>query len=243
MLRSNLVAVGIVVLCLTGALPLDSESAGAPPGPTFRVFHPPEKANDFGLTAVGGGALKLSQLRGNTVLMGFWRKNCQYCAQEKKYLKQLVETLNRPDLRVLMVNLWDSPDWVARYRRNFADEFIFAVGAPGRKTVYNNEVNGRLMGYYILNEAGEAVYEIGGFPSTYVIDKAGRVVAFHEGLAQWSSPSVLAWVKGLLGPAVDGQTRDGVAGTGPANIKPGADLIPAWLHRLILGAGSPRVTN
>ncbi len=226
-------------LWLTAVMPSVVAAAGAPAGTAFRVFDKPEKAHDFGLTTTDGQSLSLSRLRGSAVLMGFWRKNCQYCGEEKRYLKNLIQTVNRPDLKAVMVNLWDNPDWVRRYAEKFGSAFVFAVGSPDGKKVFNNVVNGRLMGYYVLNDAGDAVYEVRGFPSTYVIDKAGRVVAFHEGLAQWSSPVVVKWIRNLLGP-LEAPAHDTVARTGPTAP---ATQSPALLDRLLSGPMGSGINN
>ena len=55
------------------------------------------------------------------------------------------------------------------------------------------------MGYYVVNEAGEAIYEVKGFPSSYVIDKEGRVIAAHMGMAEWATPPVRNWIASLMG--------------------------------------------
>ncbi|MEW6351621.1 MAG: TlpA disulfide reductase family protein [Thermodesulfobacteriota bacterium] len=229
----------VTLLCVIWVVPSLAGAAGAPVGTAFRVFDKPEKANDFGITTTDGHNLNLSGLRGCAVLMGFWRKDCRYCGEEKQYLKRLVQTVNRPDLRAVMVNLWDNPDWVRRYARSFGSAFTFAVGAPGGKKVFNNVVNGRLMGYYILNEEGEAVYEVRGFPSTYVIDKAGRVVAFHEGMAQWSSPVVVKWIRSLLGP-MEAQAQRTDTSIDPRALSPQR---PALLDRLMSGPMGPEISN
>ncbi len=77
------------------------------------------------------------------------------------------------------------------------------------------------MGYYIVNDQNEAIYEIKGFPSSYVIDKEGRVVAAHMGLAPWNSPPVRKWLSGLVNmaksqPALDSEYE-----------------LPDWLDRLL----------
>jgi hypothetical protein len=77
------------------------------------------------------------------------------------------------------------------------------------------------MGYYIVNEQKEAIYEIKGFPSSYVINKEGQVVAAHMGLAPWNTLSVRKWLSGLVAMARSGPSFD-------TEYEP-----PRWLDRLL----------
>jgi len=113
-------------------------------------------------------------------------------------LRRLVDGANRPDLKVLCVNLWDTPAWIKRYAEGNGGGLLFATGFGEAEPCVANVVGGRLMGYYVVNRNREAVYEVKGFPTTYVIDKDGRVVATHLGMAQWSNPPVSSWISGLL---------------------------------------------
>lgn len=225
----------------------------------FQVFQKPPIANDFPMGTLDGRVFSLSDLKGRVVLLNFWRKNCPYCVHEKGYLKQMVRGLNRTDLEVLCVNLWDSPSWIhQRYGEKKEGILRYATKSDDRKWVIENTVRGRLMGYYVVNEANEAIYEVKGFPSTYVIDKRGRIVATHMGMVDWTSPEVRKWLLSVLGPrpatdsAVDESPHAnplpesrGVSGIGTLkNGNPvanrytgaahGADYqLPEWLDRLL----------
>lgn len=168
-------------------------------GSQFRVFKDHPEANDFAMVTADGSRIRLSDLKGSVVILNFWRRNCHYCVMEKRHLKEMVQKLNRPDLKVVCVNFWDNPAEVKAYGRQNGGELVFAARPDGTRNVMENVVRGRLMGYYVLNEAGEAIYEVKGFPSSYVIDKDGRVIAGHMGLAPWSATSVRNWISGLIG--------------------------------------------
>jgi len=106
--------------------------------------------------------------------------------------------LSNSSLKVLCVNLWDNPAWIRRYAEKEAGDFLFTTRRGESASFVANVVKGRTMGYYVVNAAREAVYEIKGFPTTYVIDKDGRVVATHMGLVRWDNPSVIRWLNGLV---------------------------------------------
>jgi len=176
------------------------QASNGPGDGQFQIFSNPPAASDLKMGSLDGGVFSLSDLRGSVVLLNFWRKDCRYCAQEKRHLKRLVRQINRPDLKVLCVNFWDSPASV-KLQSEPGSELVYASKPDDRQPVLENFVRGRFLGYFVLNEANEAVYEVKGFPSTYVIDKAGRVVASHLGLVDWSAPSVKQWIVGIAGPA------------------------------------------
>jgi peroxiredoxin len=189
----------------------------------FQFFDKTPAANDLAMSAIDGRIFKLSQLRGKVVLLNFWRQNCQYCGLEKKQLRSMVAHLKRPDLLVLSVNLWDDPNWVRSATAKEPADILYATRMGDRQQIIENKVGGRLLGYFVVNEAKEAIYEVKGFPSTYVVDKQGRVVAQHLGMAEWTNPRVQEWLTKLLG-------------TGPAakssETDPGSEG-PAWLDSLL----------
>ncbi len=134
-------------------------------GTQFQMFRKPPMANDFPMGSMDGEVFSLSDLKGKVVLLNFWRKNCPFCVREKGYLERMVQALNRPDLQVLCINLWDSPSWVQRrYGRKDKSSLRYATKSDNRRWVVENKVRGRLMGYYVLNEDNEAIYEVKGFP-------------------------------------------------------------------------------
>ncbi|MDQ7785758.1 MAG: TlpA disulfide reductase family protein [Desulfomonilaceae bacterium] len=223
MSRSGHVAL-VAAFVVIAVLPTWVEEARAIGGPRgFQMFEKPLRANDFTVGSLDGRVFSLSDLKGKVVLLNFWRRNCPYCVREKSYLEHMVKGLDRPDLQVLCVNLWDSPTWIhRRYGREGGRNLVYAAKPDHRRWVVENQVRGRLIGYFVVNEANEPIYEVKGFPSTYVIDKKGRVVAAHMGLADWTSPDVKEWLLRVLGPrpvARDIQWAD--------------YQLPEWLDRLL----------
>ncbi len=166
--------------------------------PDFELYQPPRPAQDLKMMAPDASVFRLSDLKGNVVLLNFWRKDCPYCVQEKAFLKQLAQSINSPEFKIICANLWDSPTWVKSYGRSIGSEIIVAATPPGLRSVLENVVKGRFIGYFVLNEAKEAVYEVKGFPSTYIIDRQGLVVASHFGMAKWSSGPVEKWLRTVL---------------------------------------------
>jgi peroxiredoxin len=221
-----------VLLVVVGFFFACPVSAMAPAGlenTDFQLFTNPPAASDFKLGTVDGGTISLSDLKGKVVLLNFWRKDCQYCSLEKEKLNSMLKQTNSPDIAVLCVNLWDNPSWVRQYGKKNGQNVTVLSKLEGQKALVENVVGGRPLGYYVLNDSKEAIYEVRGFPSTYVIDKQGRVIASHLGMAEWNSPRIREWVMSLArsgGPAakVDDKGSETEA------------QVPKWVDRLLSNA-------
>lgn len=177
--------------------------------PGFDSYEKPAPAAGFRMLRIDGTPLDLADLRGKVVLLNFWRFNCRYCSMEKEHLKRMRKKFGRDDVEVVCVNLWDSPSRVKRYARKRSEDFLFATRDGAKRPLVENIVKGRHAGYFVLNGQREAVYEIKGFPSTYVIDREGRVVAGRLGMAEWDSPEVVRRLSALTAEGQDGQLKGG----------------------------------
>jgi peroxiredoxin len=222
--KTNVISVAFMVIMVAGWLlgsPRTAAAAGGSEESSFQFFKNPPAANDLKMGTFDGRVLRLSGLKGKVVVLNFWRKDCQYCGMEKGILKNMIHSMGTDDIKVVCVNFWDQPSWVTSYGKSNGGDLIIASRPEGSQAVVENVVRGRLMGYYIVNEQNEAIYEIKGFPSSYVINKEGRVVAAHIGLAQWNSPPVRKWLSGLVG-------------MGQFKTAPDSEYeLPAWLDRLL----------
>jgi thiol-disulfide isomerase/thioredoxin len=222
--KTDVISVAFMVIVIMGwslCGPRWASAAGGVEGTSFQFFKNPPAANDVKLGMLDGRVVHLSGLKGKVVVLNFWRKNCQYCGMEKGALKNMLQSMHTDDLKVVCANFWDQPSWVMSYGKSNGGDLIIASRPQGTRAVVENVVRGRLMGYYIVNDQNEAIYEIKGFPSSYVINKEGRVVAAHLGLAPWNSPPVRKWLTRLVS-------------VGNSKAAPAPDYeLPGWLDRLL----------
>ncbi len=114
-------------------------------------------APTFALSRLGdSGTLSLASLRGRTVVLNFWASWCDPCKREAPALEQVWREYRSRGVVVLGV---DSGDTAGDARR-----FLAAHGIT----------------YPIVTDPNEVLaanrYGVPGFPVTYVIDRAGRVV-------------------------------------------------------------------
>jgi cytochrome c biogenesis protein CcmG/thiol:disulfide interchange protein DsbE len=108
----------------------------------------------------GPGTVSLSSLRGRVVVLNFWASWCEPCREEAPLLQQAQALLSRHRGMVLGVSFRDttsySRDFVRRYRLTFPEV---------------RDGDGDFAAAYGTNQ----------LPETFVIDRAGRVVAISRG--------------------------------------------------------------
>ena len=117
-------------------------------------------APDFLLNALGGGALRLSDYRGKTVVLNFWASWCPPCRREMPDFQELWEERGPggpDDLVILAVNLL--PEDTVAAAEAFVDEFGLTFPI-------------------LFDTSGGAVarrYGVEALPATFFIDRDGIV--------------------------------------------------------------------
>jgi thiol-disulfide isomerase/thioredoxin len=133
---------------IAGAALLALSSAGSA-APKMNVGQP---SPDFELTLMDGSKIKLSQMRGDVVLVNFWATWCVPCRKELPLLDGYYRQTKKYGLRAFAVTTEDSVP-------NRQLKPLFAVMAmPAAKRV-----------------KGGALGDIEAVPTNYVIDRAGIV--------------------------------------------------------------------
>jgi len=112
-----------------------------------------EPAPDVDLKTTDGKPLKLSELRGQVVLLNFWATWCVPCRSEIPGLNEMQRGLAARGLRVVGVTTSDSADLVREYQKDVRQDYTVALGDDGVA----------------------AKYAVGVLPTTFVIDREGRI--------------------------------------------------------------------
>jgi thiol-disulfide isomerase/thioredoxin len=218
------VAVLIGSVLLTGLFvqaPGSSLAASEPALKDFKLFPEMPEAGDFKMGSLDGRTFRLSDFKGKLIILNFWRSNCPHCEVEKGLLKTLQDQMKGLDVQVVCVNLWDDPSWVLDYEKKNGKGLLLAIRPDNQQIVVENKSKGRVAGYFVVNEGREAIYEVNGFPSTYII-KDGRVVGGHLGMAKWNEPAVMKYLAQLAGSPI----------AAPRATR-GEDELPAWIDEML----------
>jgi peroxiredoxin len=137
---------------------------------TVRAAVKPEQerkpAPDFTLKDADGKAVKLSDYRGKVVLLNFWATWCGPCKIEIPWFMDFEQTYKDKNFAVLGVSL-DEDGWDAV-----------------KPYIQQKKINYRVM---IGTEQVAQMYgEVDSLPTTFMIDREGRVAAVHIGLVSKS---------------------------------------------------------
>ena len=93
--------------------------AASPSRAQFFVFQNPlvgEAAPEFKLKNVGGQAMSLTDFRaGQSTIIFFWATWCPHCREQLKTLKAQKEALTQKGIKILMVDIQESPQQVNGY--------------------------------------------------------------------------------------------------------------------------------
>lgn len=128
---------------------------------TAAVLEPAKSpmAPDFTLAQYQGGNLKLSEQRGNVVLLNFWATWCGPCRTEMPELDKLAKKYADLGVVVIGVNVETEGDGVKAYLSDIPVSFPILLDT---------------------NNVASKTYDVQAMPTTVIIDKDGKVRSLHR---------------------------------------------------------------
>jgi thiol-disulfide isomerase/thioredoxin len=139
----------------------------------------PENSLPIDLLRTDGSPFALRDLRGKVVLVNFWASWCEPCIAEMPSLQRLRERLGAERFEVLAVNFREGPARI--------DAFVKKAG----------------IAFPVVRDTDGAVARAWGarvFPSSYLVDREGRIRYVLTGEVDWTSPELVSTITALLGP-------------------------------------------
>ncbi|MFW6330103.1 MAG: TlpA family protein disulfide reductase [Gemmatimonadota bacterium] len=163
----------VLALLLGGAAAGAAESTRPDPDTVGRADYA------WPLETLDGETVRLSAYRGDVLVIHMWATWCAPCVAELATFRRLVRSMEDSDVRFLFVSPED-PEPVRRFLRLYGYQ-----GLP----VY---LEGRPM---------PEAYGLEALPTTWIVDRHGRIVLKHRGTADWDSDRVRRFLLRLSGPA------------------------------------------
>jgi peroxiredoxin len=141
-------------------------------------------APDFELKTVTGQTRRLSDYRGEVVVLNFWTKSCVPCLEEMPSLTKLAHTLKRSGgMRLVTITTDDTAeDALATLRSLLGTDPPFEV---------------------LVDPDAKVVTDLFGttlYPETWFIDPDGIIRARIDGARDWSKPLALEFAESLRSP-------------------------------------------
>jgi len=125
---------------------------------------------DFNLTDINGNRVRLSSHEGKVILLTFWATWCPPCRSKMPTLEVLHKKMTDSNFIVIAVNIQENGSVVRDFIHSNGYTFPVALDA-------NGEVARQ--------------YRIRSVPTTYIIDKKGKIAGVSMGTKDWSSDDAI----------------------------------------------------
>jgi thiol-disulfide isomerase/thioredoxin len=161
------------------------------------MYPKPYQMGDLVLKDVQGRTVSLSEFKGKVVLLHFWMIQCPACKIEEPMLEKLKAAYGPSGLEILAINLVDPPVAVAGHAANRRMPFqVLCDGGQGFSLRMVSMAGRRTS--FLVNPGQEAILEVPGFPTTYILDCRGSAVGYSVGPAQWEDTFATSLLKSLI---------------------------------------------
>ena len=129
------------------------------------------------LADLGGKTHSLADYRGQVVLLNFWATWCPPCLVEMPAMQRLKDSFPGTTFTILAVNVKESREKAWRFQQVLNVDFTV-----------------------LLDKAGSATddWHVSMYPTSYLIDKTGRIRYVAYGTPAWESTAVKQLIQTLL---------------------------------------------
>jgi peroxiredoxin len=142
---------------------------------------------DYTVQTLSGAPRSLAAYRGQPVLLNVWATWCPPCVREMPALQRVHESLANEGLRIVAVSVDSRPGAINAWGRPGGDieGFVKELG---------------LTFEILWDPSGEieTAYGLVGLPTTFLIDREGRIRERVSGWRAWDDPAAVARLRALL---------------------------------------------
>jgi len=136
-------------------------------------------ASDFELQDMDEELVKLSDYKGKVVLLNFWATWCPPCIREMPSMERLHQQVDAEGFKVIAVNQMEDIDQVFAFTGQLDVDPTFEILFDSTSEVSRD-------------------YAVRGLPTTYLIDKAGKIRYRAVGGREFDHAEVIKIIKGLI---------------------------------------------
>ena len=154
-------------------------AADLPPLSHSLTKQAPKPAPALKLKDLDGTAHDLAQLKGRVVLINFWATWCPPCRREMPSMERLSQTLQGEAFSVLAVDVGEDADTIGAFNDQFDTPPTFPILLDTRSQVMQ-------------------AWKVAGLPTTFLVDKQGRIVASAIGGREFDHPEIVSAIRALL---------------------------------------------
>jgi cytochrome c biogenesis protein CcmG, thiol:disulfide interchange protein DsbE len=177
--HTGTIVVAVTVILLSGLIWANRER--------FTPLEVGSVAPDYDVVTLAGDTVALASFRGDVVLLNIWATWCLPCVQEMPALQRLHEELAPHGLRVVAVSV-DAPPGILAPSGPFSGDIQAFVNNFNLTFTVLHDPSGRI----------QSRYQVNGLPTTFIIDRDGRIRRRVLGAAEWDAPRFADDVRRVL---------------------------------------------
>ncbi|MGB5736705.1 MAG: TlpA disulfide reductase family protein [Thiohalocapsa sp.] len=134
-------------------------------------------APEFALRDADGLAHAMADYRGSVTLVNFWASWCPPCVEEIPSMNRLAAGYDAADFRIVSVNFQESPETIRGFMQQVDVDFPVLLD---------------------LNGAVSRDWSVFAFPSSFLVDRSGRVRYSVNSAIAWDEPAVIETIDALV---------------------------------------------
>ena len=144
-------------------------------------INPPFEAEGFTLEDLRGSMMSLKDSRGKVIFLNFWASWCGPCRIEMPAMELFWQVFQDDEFVILAMDVKEDRDTVSSFIEN--NDYTFPVLLDSRGKVAN-------------------MYDVRAYPTSFLIDREGKVVGKAVGARKWASKCSFDLIKYLLNKTV-----------------------------------------
>ncbi len=177
-ISNRILTTALAACCLLG-MPAGALAADLPPLSHSLTALEPGPAPELKFKDLEGRMHDLAELRGKVVLINFWATWCPPCRREMPSMERLTQALKGEPFVALAVDVGEDADTIEAFTSQLETTPTFPILLDTRSRSMK-------------------AWKVSGLPTTFLVDKRGRIVASAIGGREFDHPEIVKTIKELL---------------------------------------------